>query len=134
MRHGDRERQRLRPGLGAEVLRDAAADLRQRLGEAPEPAVLALAALHLPVRVVDVLHASRIVGAAALDVRARMLGDVDLGPRRRDAEMAGPRERLGRGDPLAGRVEVREAFAAATPDDGQVVARDDLETRHGGCD
>ena len=132
MRDGDRERQRLRPGLGAEVLRDAAADLRQRLGQAPEPAVLARAALHLPVGMIDVLDAAGIVGAAALDVRARVLGDVHIGPGRRNAEMTRTREASPRGDALAGLVEIREALAAATPDNGQVVARDDLETRHGG--
>src|SRR6185312_2437679 len=81
--------------LGAfEVVRDALAQLRQRAGEAGHVVELLGVAALAPALVVQVLLASGGVDARRLQVAERVRADPDVLPRRRDAELADPRQVL----------------------------------------
>src|SRR5690606_31614383 len=97
----------------AEVAAHRVAQRWQRAAELRQPVELLRAALLGPGGVVAVLLAATRVAAGGLQVAARVGADPDLGPGRRDRQLAEPRQHVAIAHPAAIRSEVGEATTMA---------------------
>jgi hypothetical protein len=91
------------------------AELRQLLGEAEHVVELLAVALFAPLRVVEVLLASRGVDPGRLEVPSGIGADPHVLPRGRDHELLQPQDLVWVADRVSVRVDVAEAPAAAHP-------------------
>lgn len=129
-RQSDGHCQPLAAGRCIQVLSNLSPEARQCAGESGQMLLLAAQPSGLPIRVVDVLHPSRLIGAAALDVRMRFWRNANLPPRWRNTQLTRPRTQF--------RIENRTAFCIDQPKaapmppvlDGQRRARHPFQPWH----
>ena len=124
-----RERKVEIPRRPLQVARHAPPQTRQGGTEGRQLAVLDLGAPGLPVGVIAILLAARLVDAGRLQMPGLARADPHVPPGRRDAQAPDPREALFARHRAAVRVQVAEAPAAAPAPDAGLLVRDVDEPR-----
>src|SRR5690606_8581349 len=112
-RHDDRQHLLAREARLGQVAAQRATQFWQARAEGHEAIELARAAFGLPLRVVAILLAPARVAASGLQMSVGVWTDPDIGPRRRDRQLADPGERGLVAQQAAARIPVTESAARA---------------------